>query len=186
MEEGLHFDVVFTVLQRYDFESNSQQLLIRLISRRRCLPYCKGTILKAIHNSGHRRRNDRLVFTVLQRYDFESNSQLRRGRLSIDYGVYRIAKVRFWKQFTTNHRDWPRHHAVFTVLQRYDFESNSQQVAQSVNRERRCLPYCKGTILKAIHNHIVTIDSGTAGVYRIAKVRFWKQFTTATASANSS
>ena len=67
----------------------------------RCLPYCKGTILKAIHNS-------------------------------FPYGL--VLEM------------------VFTVLQRYDFESNSQRGATMRMPRRGCLPYCKGTILKAIHN----------------------------------
>ena len=113
--------VVFTVLQRYDFESNSQ--LIACINKcgRWCLPYCKGTILKAIHNTS--------------------------------------GKIEFFA-------------SVFTVLQRYDFESNSQQEAITLMSRSRCLPYCKGTILKAIHNSAAKSSISPWGVYRIAKVRF--------------
>ena len=113
--------LVFTVLQRYDFESNSQQENGTDIWKARCLPYCKGTILKAIHNTPTGTVVLMGVFTVLQRYDFESNSQQR----------------------------------------------NRRQVLQS-----GCLPYCKGTILKAIHNCNQCFACIVAGVYRIAKVRF--------------
>ena len=92
-----------------------------------CLPYCKGTILKAIHNC--------------------INYQIFRAK-----GVYRIAKVRFWKQFTTERLKPLKEARVFTVLQRYDFESNSQHASHNSFSGTRCLPYCKGTILKAIHN----------------------------------
>ena len=119
----------------------------------RCLPYCKGTILKAIHNTAP-----------------ERGVKWR--------GVYRIAKVRFWKQFTTVLTTKFFGLKVFTVLQRYDFESNSQPNAWSLWKRHGCLPYCKGTILKAIHNTLRTTHSLEQGVYRIAKVRFWKQFTT--------
>ena len=147
--------VVFTVLQRYDFESNSQLVYHYTLCVLGCLPYCKGTILKAIHNC--------LI-------PFQT----------IVLGVYRIAKVRFWKQFTTALKvlrswlwclpyckgtilkaihNWTCHLInfilVFTVLQRYDFESNSQLQKIHVNIRLRCLPYCKGTILKAIHNHFL-------------------------------
>ena len=46
-----------------------------MLSWVRCLPYCKGTILKAIHNKSQIEAHFGVVFTVLQRYDFESNSQ---------------------------------------------------------------------------------------------------------------
>ena len=61
---------------------------------------------------------------------------------------------------------------VFTVLQRYDFESNSQLNNNIAANAVRCLPYCKGTILKAIHNGNLGNSFGGDGVYRIAKVRF--------------
>ena len=61
---------------------------------------------------------------------------------------------------------------VFTVLQRYDFESNSQQAGMREPTACRCLPYCKGTILKAIHNNGCYSEVEEIGVYRIAKVRF--------------
>ena len=61
---------------------------------------------------------------------------------------------------------------VFTVLQRYDFESNSQLLAVERIDTCWCLPYCKGTILKAIHNTFLLMLLVVTGVYRIAKVRF--------------
>ena len=61
---------------------------------------------------------------------------------------------------------------VFTVLQRYDFESNSQHISRRMITTLRCLPYCKGTILKAIHNKSTYDVVLGNGVYRIAKVRF--------------
>ena len=94
------------------------------------------------------------MFTVLQRYDFESNSQLHTFFALICRGVYRIAKVRFWKQFTT-------------TTETYDNWT-----------PEGCLPYCKGTILKAIHNLPTYQTLLPGGVFRIAKVQFWKQFTT--------
>ena len=75
------FRQVFTVLQRYDFESNSQRLDVNNVLIVRCLPYCKGTILKAIHNEASLKYWPKAVFTVLQRYDFESNSQLKARQL---------------------------------------------------------------------------------------------------------
>lgn len=42
-----------------------------------------------------------VVLAVLQRYDFESNSQPASPVITFEEGVYRIAKVQFWNQITT-------------------------------------------------------------------------------------
>ena len=197
-------EMVFTVLQRYDFESNSQRSRGNGRIYVWCLPYCKGTILKAIHNSSYecsllvkgvyRIAKVRFwkqfttcitfiypvaaVFTVLQRYDFESNSQQGLVATSVESRCLPYCKGTILKAIhnKTNLRDCIV--MVFTVLQRYDFESNSQQDKPQGLYCYRCLPYCKGTILKAIHNWNFGNTFTERGVYRIAKVRFWKQFTT--------
>ena len=169
---------MFTVLQRYDFESNSQPIAVPCRNAVGCLPYCKGTILKAIHNETASSPFCCAVFTVLQRYDFESNSQRHSQRFGFGFRCLPYCKgtilkaIHNWNEFNDPNG------SVFTVLQRYDFESNSQQLLIRLISRRRCLPYCKGTILKAIHNWACNWKFWGNGVYRIAKVRFWKQFTT--------
>ena len=118
--------LVFTVLQRYDFESNSQRLLLDDLLRLRCLPYCKGTILKAIHNLNGIYVMVDLVFTVLQRYDFESNSQLHRCRCFFGSRCLPYCKGTILKAIHNLRYLLIVTPQVFTVLQRYDFESNSQ------------------------------------------------------------
>ncbi len=145
---------VFTVLQRYDFESNSQHHPIGIMAHTRCLPYCKGTILKAIHNSLHLETKVLWVFTVLQRYDFESNSQPLPPEIRAVYGCLPYCKGTILKAIHNSLHLETKVLWVFTVLQRYDFESNSQPLPPEIRAVYGCLPYCKGTILKAIHNSL--------------------------------
>ena len=143
---------MFAILQRYKFESNSQHGSDGSRSGLRCLLSCKDTNLKAIHNTPGRGCRGRWMFAILQRYKFESNSQRRtrfttrtsgcllsckdtnlkaihnsttRGFL-INLDVCYPAKIQIWKQFTTGDKDSRNLVAMFAILQRYKFESNSQ------------------------------------------------------------
>ena len=63
-----------------------------------------------------------------------------------------MSKIQFWKQFTT--------------------EPIGEIAKES------CYWYVKDTILKAIHNCIVTPFSPIWVVTDMSKIQFWKQFTT--------
>ena len=141
------------ILQRYYFESNSQLVWLTAWLLKSCHWYCKDTILKAIHNL-----------------------PLQSGWIAIV--VTDIAKILFWKQFTTANwnarkRDW-----LSLILQRYYFESNSQHRLNNMLKRIGCHWYCKDTILKAIHNLTMFIKDWNFVVTDIAKILFWKQFTT--------
>ena len=68
---------------------------------------------------------------------------------------------------------------MFVILQKYDFSSKSQP--QILRRENfsRCLWYCKSTIFQANHNRSCSERSDRFDVCDTAKVRFFKQITTA-------
>jgi len=117
------------------------------------------------------------LFAILQKYDFSSKSQLT-NLTPLDCSVVcDTAKVRFFKQITTdatgrNRMDW-----LFAILQKYDFSSKSQRTAMLgaypmvvcdtakvrffkqittvvvfLRPSIRCLRYCKSTIFQANHN----------------------------------
>ena len=88
-------------IQRYKFESNSQQAPIRVQTEGRCITRYKDTNLKAIHNR------------LLRRVCFQR---------------------------------------LYYSIQRYKFESNSQQLAIAGGSSLRCITRYKDTNLKAIHN----------------------------------
>ena len=71
------YGLLYSVLQRYNFESNLQQLFKEIETRPNCIQYYKDTILKAIYNDTHRLIVAEILYSVLQRYNFESNLQLK-------------------------------------------------------------------------------------------------------------
>ena len=119
------------------------------------------------------------MFVILQKYDFSSKSQRIYGNLSHFTDVCDTAKVRFFKQITTYMVCVLATRTMFVILQKYDFSSKSQLVKSLVSSETRCLWYCKSTIFQANHNKMERANYGTFDVCDTAKVRFFKQITTA-------
>ena len=169
---------LFAILQKYDFSSKSQHLLMLHHGRQRCLRYCKSTIFQANHN--HRQTCVPLpvvvcdtakvrffkqittnveclaiairLFAILQKYDFSSKSQpsaILSSNLNV---VCDTAKVRFFKQITTVSCSVFLSPMLFAILQKYDFSSKSQP-----------------------HN---ALNGRWCVVCDTAKVRFFKQITT--------
>ena len=170
--------LLFAILQKYDFSSKSQQTDMRATLTPRCLRYCKSTIFQANHNSSPHRQSSAAVvcdtakvrffkqittladlwkfcntlFAILQKYDFSSKSQRVEYKGRPIGVVCDTAKVRFFKQITTEVAKREVDSLLFAILQKYDFSSKSQQIA---------IPFLK---------MVVVCDT--------AKVRFFKQITT--------
>ena len=66
---------LFVILQKYDFSSKSQLVLLSIGSKSGCLWYCKSTIFQANHNLLVLISWKVLLFVILQKYDFSSKSQ---------------------------------------------------------------------------------------------------------------
>ena len=98
-----------------------------------------------------------MLFAILQKYDFSSKSQPKSCCHKPTYVVCDTAKVRFFKQITTFTLTYDNESVLFAILQKYDFSSKSQQS------------------LNARYFLLVVCDT--------AKVRFFKQITTALSSA---
>ena len=152
----LNLAALFAILQKYDFSSKSQPADKIKAGQDGCLRYCKSTIFQANHNY-------RWVGV--------------RGRVV----VCDTAKVRFFKQITTNITSIPQLLALFAILQKYDFSSKSQQEFRERPLACSCLRYCKSTIFQANHNILDIEKNGVKVVCDTAKVRFFKQITTAVA-----
>ena len=121
--------MLFVILQKYDFSSKSQRVHGQNPTLHRCLWYCKSTIFQANHN-------------------------LDKGGCQTEHVVCDTAKVRFFKQITTQWRTDVREQLLFVILQKYDFSSKSQLDGVVSDSQK------------------VVCDT--------AKVRFFKQITTAT------
>ena len=89
------------------------------------------------------------------------------------------AKVRFFKQITTDSTNFTTINMLFAILQKYDFSSKSQPMVSSASLRASCLRYCKSTIFQANHNEMDTDQNWYCVVCDTAKVRFFKQITTA-------
>ena len=118
-----------------------------------CLRYCKSTIFQANHNPIAVNSNASLV-------------------------VCDTAKVRFFKQITTECITYPGLYQLFAILQKYDFSSKSQPKLLVPVELLRCLRYCKSTIFQANHNGGTAARPADSVVCDTAKVRFFKQITT--------
>ena len=92
------------------------------------------------------------MFVILQKYDFSSKSQLKSTITIVGNDVCDTAKVRFFKQITTEMLRPIILLMMFVILQKYDFSSKSQLLCNMIVLVLRCLWYCKSTIFQANHN----------------------------------
>ena len=67
------------------------------------------------------------MFVILQKYDFSSKSQRVVASAMHFADVCDTAKVRFFKQITTNILSKFVNSLMFVILQKYDFSSKSQR-----------------------------------------------------------
>ena len=121
--------LLFAILQKYDFSSKSQRLMRKFGARKGCLRYCKSTIFQANHNFSYKWVKAHTV-------------------------VCDTAKVRFFKQITTETIIPFVKLMLFAILQKYDFSSKSQPAPVGALLPIRCLRYCKSTIFQANHNPV--------------------------------
>ena len=140
--------------------------------------YCKSTIFQANHNMLKSTAFWCVLFAILQKYDFSSKSQQGVGLTYLIMVVCDTAKVRFFKQITTQKLGQFECKSLFAILQKYDFSSKSQPSVYNGNVNLCCLRYCKSTIFQANHNLLINFCQLRCVVCDTAKVRFFKQITT--------
>ena len=140
-------------IQRYKFESNSQLHLLECPPSCSCIIKYKDTNLKAIHNA---------CWVVGQ----------------VRYVVLSNTKIQIWKQFTTLGEYIKYEGELYYQIQRYKFESNSQQCLCCTYTFGSCIIKYKDTNLKAIHNKRNSISFARGVVLSNTKIQIWKQFTT--------
>ena len=171
-------DLLFVILQKNDLSSKSQHRANCRWKPLCCLWYCKSTIFQANHNSKTWLTFVLRLFVILQKYDFSSKSQLSwpcfypsmgclwyckstifqaNHNTMPRYTAWRAvvcdtAKVRFFKQITTNSNEEFCIAKLFVILQKYDFSSKSQLIWIILEIVPCCLWYCKSTIFQANHN----------------------------------
>ena len=191
------------ILQRYYFESESQHQSTKSSIKGSCCLSYKDTILKANHSFINSQSIKITLLLILQRYYFESESQLvprcymlliscclsykdtilkANHSISLILETLRTAvayptKILFWKRITASIRGRSYLISLLLILQRYYFESESQLISDTLQAPYGCCLSYKDTILKA--NHSLTklpSQKGMAVAYP-TKILFWKRIT---------
>ena len=143
------------------------------------------------------------LLLILQRYYFESESQLRIMQVSsfcrccLSYkdtilkanhsrtkrghefwhAVAYPTKILFWKRITAYQRIITCFQVLLLILQRYYFESESQLNGVIRSSTIRCCLSYKDTILKANHSISACILEILKAVAYPTKILFWKRIT---------
>ena len=154
-------NMLYSICQRYNFESNLQLEKVSVLSIPSCIRYVKDTILKAIYNGSKKKTRS---FSA----------------------VFDMSKIQFWKQFTTVVELIAAALELYSICQRYNFESNLQRRKVIKTWRDSCIRYVKDTILKAIYNFKADWKTEIKAVFDMSKIQFWKQFTTDTCPHRSS
>ena len=84
--------LLFSIRQRYKFESKSQQYFLTPPSKSDCFRYVKDTNLKANHNKRLPSFLRKLLFSIRQRYKFESKSQQHKVAQQVVVNCFRYVK----------------------------------------------------------------------------------------------
>ena len=115
---------------------------------------------------------------ILQRYYFESESQLMNMQNYIIADVVYPTKILFWKRITTTRLPTLILMMMLFILQRYYFESESQHERPWPESNFWCCLSYKDTILKANHNYKNSNYYPVIDVVYPTKILFWKRITT--------
>ena len=144
-----------------------------------CLSY-KDTILKANHSVEKIQKILPELLLILQRYYFESESQLD-PKYSFQFlAVAYPTKILFWKRITAISEFHLYANVLLLILQRYYFESESQPFLQLHFLDHRCCLSYKDTILKANHSYPAVCKVRSYAVAYPTKILFWKRITAIT------
>ena len=170
---------LFAILQKYEFSSKSQLILLLVLVMLRCLRYCKSTSFQANHND-KRNKSKKLnvVSDTAKVRVFKQITTHPPKILLLSPVVCDTAKVRVFKQITTAEQQLVHVIALFAILQKYEFSSKSQQLIYSCHQLLGCLRYCKSTSFQANHNACCRWHPAAVVVCDTAKVRVFKQITT--------
>ena len=138
---------LYSICQRYNFESNLQRYVYQNPTNPSCIRYVKDTILKAIYNTSW------LFFLY-------------------PWAVFDMSKIQFWKQFTTIAQSIAQTTLLYSICQRYNFESNLQPSTPRSLCSISCIRYVKDTILKAIYNMSSGVMPKHRAVFDMSKIQY--------------
>ena len=164
--ESFLFEYFFYSNLRFKFLKNSA-LYISC-----CIRYIKDTILKAIYNPLACTIHRLLLYSVYQRYNFESNLQHVKCWADLEDGCIRYIKDTILKAIYNTQAYGEKPQTLYSVYQRYNFESNLQHCVPPFLLIHSCIRYIKDTILKAIYNAFSIAANSNRAVFGISKIQF--------------
>ena len=126
------------ILQRYEFSSKSQHLMIPIRKLIVVADTTKVRIFKQITTADGRHSTLNLLLLILQRYEFSSKSQHYWSIFRLRAVVADTTKVRIFKQITTAVQEVALTNLLLLILQRYEFSSKSQQDVVSSYSPNSC------------------------------------------------
>ena len=174
---------LFAILQKYEFSSKSQLPTCKVSIHRVVCDTAKVRVFKQITTPSETPPTRRKLFAILQKYEFSSKSQ----HISVSC-CSSICCLRYCKStsFQANH-NWrglllkPSYVVCDTAKVRVFKQITTKLIISS--QLIRCLRYCKSTSFQANHN----CENGILPPFQVvcdtAKVRVFKQITTACLAA---
>ena len=118
---------VYSICQRYRFQSKLQQGSVHKKNTYGCIQYVKDT-------------------------DFKANYNIGSGTRTNNVGVFNMSKIQISKQITTVNLGFRSLYRVYSICQRYRFQSKLQHAKGKVTSSKRCIQYVKDTDFKANYN----------------------------------
>ncbi len=180
MEMELILNLLFLILQRYDFSSKSQ-LFISPISKRPVVSYiAKIRFFEQITTDLTEFAEEKLLFLILQRYDFSSKSQPSVSSLSVAVGCFLYCKDTIFRANHNGSLRRCRNRPVVSYIAKIRFFEQITTNSYLTSCFYCCFLYCKDTIFRANHNKNINYSFIIRVVSYIAKIRFFEQITTIT------
>ena len=158
--------MLFAILQKYEFSSKSQPMLLNAAWRTCCLRYCKSTSFQANHNFCHFSVFFNMLLAILQKYEFSSKSQQFRKGCQTNFCCLRYCKS---TSFQANHNEETKNRNTEQVVcdtAKVRVFKQITTVDCRLTQSLSCLRYCKSTSFQANHN-IIEYKSGNHLLFAI-------------------
>ena len=151
--KGVSNYILYSICQRYRFQSKLQQESINSLSVRYCIQYVKDTDFKANYNHLSNRDFWRII-------------------------VFNMSKIQISKQITTNVSSSRLDIKLYSICQRYRFQSKLQLYINDELILENCIQYVKDTNFKANYNSNAERIGLVIIVFNMSKIQISKQITT--------
>ena len=127
--------------------------------------------MKAIHNLSCNHNANIVLFSMRQRYENESHSQLYLRSLQLRWSCFLCVKDTKMKAIHNKELPPVFRYLLFSMRQRYENESHSQRLVNLLSVSECCFLCVKDTKMKAIHNKVCLMAESPLVVFYASKIR---------------